>query len=197
MGGGVWSWRPIPQRAPSGPHPGIPATQAQALVPGLLTRDADPEKDAAALERLALWALQRYAPVVAAGPPDELMLEVSGVGHLHGGEDAMLGDLVGRLARAGIDARAAMAATHGAARALARYCARPTLVIDNDVTPDALAALPIAALRLPAELVASLRRLGFERIGGWRPNHARPWRCALGRSSAAGSIKPTAAWPSR
>ena len=148
-----------------GLRPGMPATQAQALVPGLLTRDADPEEDAAALERLALWALQRYAPLVAADPPDGLMLEASGAAHLHGGEDAMLGDLVGRLARAGIDARAAMAATHGAAHALARYRARPTLVIGSDATPGALAALPIAALRLPAELVASLRRLGFERIG--------------------------------
>ena len=148
-----------------GLHPGMAATQAQALVPGLLTQDADPEEDAAALERLALWALQRYAPVVAADPPDGLMLDASGVAHLHGGEDAMLGDLVGRLARAGIDARAAMAATHGAAHALARHRARPTLVIDSDATPGALSALPIAALRLPAELVASLRRLGFERIG--------------------------------
>ena len=77
----------------------------------------------------------------------------------------MLADLVGRLAQAGIDARAAMAATHGAAHALARYRAQPTLVVDNDATATALAELPIAALRLPADLVAALRRLGFDRIG--------------------------------
>ena len=77
----------------------------------------------------------------------------------------MLADLVGRLAQAGIDARAAMAATHGAAHALARYRAQPTLVVDNDATATALAELPIAALRLPADLVTALRRLGFDRIG--------------------------------
>ena len=49
-----------------GLRPGMPATQAQALVQGLLIHDADPEEDEAALERLALWALKLYAPVVAA-----------------------------------------------------------------------------------------------------------------------------------
>ena len=148
-----------------GLHPGMPATQAQALVPGLVTYDADPEEDKAALTRLALWALKRYAPVVAADPPDGLMIDASGAAHLHGGEAAMLTDLVGRLTQAGINARAAMAATHGAAHAFARYRARPTLIVDTDATPGALRELPIAALRLPADLVANLRRLGFDCIG--------------------------------
>jgi protein ImuB len=39
---------------------GMPA-QAAALVPGLRLQDADPQADHAALERLALWALGRYA----------------------------------------------------------------------------------------------------------------------------------------
>ena len=148
-----------------GLRPGMPATQAQALVQDLLIHDADPREDAAALERLALWALKLYAPVVACDPPDGLMIDASGAAHLHGGEAAMLADLVGRLDQAGIDARAAMAATHGAAHALARYRAQPTLVVDNDATATALAELPIAALRLPADLVTALRRLGFDRIG--------------------------------
>lgn len=41
---------------------GMPATKAQALVPGLVIQDADTEADAEALERLALWMLQRFAP---------------------------------------------------------------------------------------------------------------------------------------
>jgi len=77
----------------------------------------------------------------------------------------MLADLVGRLTQAGIEARAAMAATHGPAHALARYRAQPMLVVDNDATVTALAELPIAALRLPPDLVIALRRLGFDRIG--------------------------------
>src|SRR5437016_4868204 len=49
---------------------GMPATKAQALVTGLVIMDADPAADATALERLALWALQRYAPIAAPDPPD-------------------------------------------------------------------------------------------------------------------------------
>jgi len=49
---------------------GMPATKAQALVQGLLTQDADPTADAEALDRLALWMLRRFAPIVA---PDALV----------------------------------------------------------------------------------------------------------------------------
>src|SRR5580704_199131 len=49
---------------------GLPATKAQALVQGLVIHDADPAADTEALERLALWMLQRFAPIVAADPPD-------------------------------------------------------------------------------------------------------------------------------
>ena len=69
---------------------GMPATKAQALVPGLIVKDAEPAADAEALDRLALWALQRYAPIVAADPPDGLVIDATGAAHLHGGEAAML-----------------------------------------------------------------------------------------------------------
>ena len=74
----------------AGLRTGMPAAKAQALVPGLTMRDADPAADAKALDRLALWALQHYAPVAAADPPDGLVIDVTGAAHLHGGEDAML-----------------------------------------------------------------------------------------------------------
>src|SRR5450631_1317809 len=103
---------------------GMPATKAQALVPGLIVRDADPAADAKALDRLALWALQRYAPIVAADPPDGLVIDVTGATHLHGGEDAMLKGMVERIAASSITARAAIANSWGAAYALARTAAR-------------------------------------------------------------------------
>ena len=154
-----------PAARAAGLHAGMAATQAQALVPGLLTAAADAPADAAALGRLALWAWRRYAPVVAVDAPDGLMIDASGAAHLHGGETALLEDLVGRLGRAGIDARAALAATYGAAHALARHRAKPVLVVAEAATGDALAELPIAALRLPAGLTAALARLGLTRIG--------------------------------
>jgi protein ImuB len=47
----------------------MPATEVQALVAGLIVRDAEPAADAGALDRLALWAFQCYAPIVATDPP--------------------------------------------------------------------------------------------------------------------------------
>ena len=143
---------------------GMPATKAQALVTGLVIRDADPAADAAALERLALWALQRYAPIVAADPPDGLILDVTGAAHLHGGEEVMLAEMIARLGAAGIAAHTAVADHWGAAHALARYAAQPSLIVPPDKSIAAIAPLPIAALRLPRDMVDDLRRLGFESI---------------------------------
>lgn len=67
---------------------GMPASKSQVLVPGLQSFDLDPAGDAAALGRTALWSL-RYAPIVAADPPDGLIIDTRAADHLHGGEEAM------------------------------------------------------------------------------------------------------------
>ena len=77
----------------AGLRTGMPVTKAQALVPGLIVSDADPAADAAALGRLALWALH-YAPVAAADPPDGIVIDITGAAHLHGGEEALLKGMV-------------------------------------------------------------------------------------------------------
>ncbi len=53
-----------------GMHVGMPAATAQALVQGLMIFDADPHADGETLERLSLWALLQYSPVVAMDPSD-------------------------------------------------------------------------------------------------------------------------------
>lgn len=143
---------------------GMPASKAQALVQNLAVMDAEPVADAEALDRLAVWVLLRYAPIVAADPPDGLVIDTTGADHLHGGESAMLTDMVERLAASGITARAAIADSWGAAHALARFGARPVLVVPPGMNATAIKELPIAALRLPRETVASLRRLGLDHI---------------------------------
>ena len=82
---------------------GMPATKAQALVSGLVVQNADPSGDRQALERLAVWAL-RYAPMVAADPPDGLVIDTTGANHLHGGDEIMLRGMIDRLAVSGIAA---------------------------------------------------------------------------------------------
>lgn len=146
-----------------GLHVGMPATKAQALVKELIIMDAEPDADAAALERLAVWVL-RYAPIAASDEPDGLVIEASGASHLHGGEEPMLRDMVERLSSAGIAARAAIATTWGAAHALARFSKRIIFVAPSNDT-NVILALPIAALRLDPAIVATLRRLGFNSIG--------------------------------
>ena len=108
-----------------GLHPGMTLAQAQAMVPGLVVREADPAADAAALQRLAWWCL-RYAPLVSTDPPDGIWpngiwIDVTGTAHLHGGETALLRDLTSRLLAQGLNARAAIADTPGAAHAVARF----------------------------------------------------------------------------
>ncbi len=148
----------------AGLRPGMPVAKAQVLVPGLIVRDAEPSADAEALDRLAVWLL-RFAPIVAPDPPDGIVIDSTGADHLHGGETAMLDGLIGRLAVSGVTARAAIADTWGAAYALARYAARPTIIVPPGHGQSVLEALPLSALRIASPAVEGLRTLGFERIG--------------------------------
>jgi len=107
---------------------GMPVTKAQALTPGLIIKDADPAADAKR-RTPRLWALQTYAPIVAPDQHDGIVIDVTGAAHFHGGEDAMLKGMVERNATAGIAARAALAGSWGAAHALARFAARPAIII--------------------------------------------------------------------
>jgi protein ImuB len=77
----------------------------------------------------------------------------------------MLEGIIARLAASGITARAAIADSWGAAHALARTSARPTLVVPAGDSTKTLLDLPIAALRLPNTMVEDLSVLGFARIG--------------------------------
>jgi len=142
---------------------GQKATDALALVPELITDEADPEGDLASLDALVDWCV-RVSPAVAADPPDGLLLDITGVAHLWGGERAMLDDLLARLARQEIPARAAIAGSAGAAWALARFGEDRT-VVPPGAEADWLAPLPVTALRLEPETAAQLIRLGLARIG--------------------------------
>lgn len=143
---------------------GMALAKAQALVPGLIIMDADSRADAEALERLALWAL-RFSPIVTPDPPDGLAIDTTGADHLHGGEAVMLTAMVQRFAAAGIEARAAIADTKGAAHAFARFTRKATVIIPPGEGEPLLRRLPLAALRLEASVITGLQTLGFERIG--------------------------------
>ncbi|TWD51105.1 protein ImuB [Agrobacterium vitis] len=143
----------------------MPLTKAQALVAGLTIRDLDSSADLQGLHRLALSVLQQVSPVVAPDAPDGLVLDTTGVEHLHGGEDAMLHTLLERFDGMGVEAKAAIASTWGVAHAVARFSGRRISIIAPGQEEEALYPLPIAALRLDRNTVDGLAVLGFERIG--------------------------------
>ena len=102
---------------------------ARAICPHLLTAPAEARKDAEALLALASWASLRYSPTLNVDGDDGLWLDVTGVAHLFGGEAALLADLEGRLARAGLTAQLALAETLGGAHALARFARSSPIIV--------------------------------------------------------------------
>ena len=160
----------------AGLHPGQALADAQAILPEVALHPAAPAADAAWLRRLALWA-HCITPLPALDPPDGLLLDLTGLAHLQGGEAALAEAILARFARAGVTARLAIAghadtaaalARAGTAAALARAgtaAAAAPLLVPEGGERAAIAPLPLAALRLPAATIAALHRLGLRRIG--------------------------------
>ena len=117
-------------------------------------------------KKLALWA-QRWGPWSALDPPDGVIVDITGAGHLFGGEARLIADARARLAARGLAARLAIASTAGAAWALAHYGTANghggAILDPGELQP--LFDLPVAALRLDGDVLLLLRRLGLKRIG--------------------------------
>ncbi len=77
----------------------------------------------------------------------------------------MLSLLAEHLALHRLGSKLAIADTPGAAHAIARYGGQPINIIAPEQHADALAFLPVEALRIAGETAAGLRRLGLDLIG--------------------------------
>ncbi|MGO6842664.1 MULTISPECIES: Y-family DNA polymerase [Rhizobium] len=160
-----WVSAADPAARKAGVHVGMPAAKAQALFQGLRMIDADLAADAAALERITMWALSQYSPIVAIDPPDGIVMDTEGADHLQGGEERMLTSIANRFRAKGLTARVAIAETWGAANACARAISRETVIVPRGETVRAVEKLPLSLLRLPEKIVGDLRTLGFRAIG--------------------------------
>lgn len=181
---------------------------ACAAVPDLVSAPAEPEADLKDLKSLALWG-ERFSPAVAADAApglEGLSLDMTGGAHLFGGEAAVLADLCGRLEKAGIPVRAAMADTLGCAWAIARFGGKARAVIPAGGAREALIDLAVAALRIEPAAVQLLGRFGIRRIGQLyalpRAGLARRFRSNLGlavvqRLDQALGISPEPLQPER
>ena len=120
-----------------------------------------PERDSEALLALAYWC-GRYSPTLNVDGTDGLWIDVTGVAHLFGGEAAMLHDIETRLRGLGFRAYIGIADTLAAAWALARFQGHPQARPRED---KSLHSLPVEGLRLSADTITLLKRLGLTRIG--------------------------------
>lgn len=155
--------------ASEGLAPGMTLASARAIYPDLRAEPLDPAADAALVQRLADWC-DRYSPLVAVAGSDRLVIEATGCTHLFGGEKAMLTDARDRLCRTGLSVRAALAASPGAAIALALHGSQDCVVSERRGLSTALADLPVSALALAEggmdrEALTGMHRVGLHHLG--------------------------------
>lgn len=174
----------------AGIGPGLPLADARALFPALKAVEAEPEADLAALDQLAEWAT-RWTPWTALEGLDgiggaALWLDIAGCAHLFGGEEALVRDLLDRLGGLGLCARVGVGDTKGAAWAACRFLDpdRPFAIIPEGAGRQILPSLPVAALRLDAATVETLRRLGLRTIGDLLALPRGPLATRFGRTVA-------------
>ncbi len=135
---------------------------AQAIAPAVTPREEDPTAEQARLAALGHWAL-RFTPLVALDPPQGLWLDITGAENLFGGEEALLARVLAGLSKLGHHAEGAAAGTAPLAAALAQ--AAPGTHAPSGQEAEALAPLPLFALRIPVPILGALRRLGLEQLG--------------------------------
>ncbi len=141
---------------------GMMLADARVIIPGLQVLDDKPDLMDKLLKRIAEWCI-RFTPFAAVDPPDGIILDVTGCAHLWGGDDLYVNDIVDRLKARGYHVRAAIADTIGAAWAVARY-AEQTRIISKGQHREALLSLPSSALRLEADTIERLHKLGLRQI---------------------------------
>lgn len=172
-----------------GVRAGQTVAEAQALASGLLVEHVSERALEGALARVA-EALSAVGAVVAValkgeprreaslarrrwdGPWDTVWLDVTGVAHLHGGEEQLVTEVLARVTSLGHAARAALASGPRMAQALARHATASQhargaarVVIEPGREREAMAPLPVYALPIEREVAAFLVRLGVLHVG--------------------------------
>ena len=166
--------------------PGLTLADARARHPALEAVEADPQAEAKLLERLADFCA-RFTPLVALDGADGLMLDVSGVAHLFGGEAGLAAEVEARLKAQGFCVALGLADTPRAASALARYSSQR-------IAPAGLSGagfaklyyeMPVAALGLDEQTNADMARAGLRRIGDLAHRPRAPIAARFGAEAIA------------
>ncbi len=159
---------------------------ARALVPELTVREIDRPLLEAAFADFADWQ-SNASPLVAVMNEvsvfGDLVLDITGVAHLFGGERPMLRLLLTRLRDLGYTVAGAIAPTIGSAWAVSHF-ARSQVVEAADLEA-VLDPLPVHALRLSEAQIAGLTQMGLKSVGQLRPRPRKPLQARFGISLLA------------
>ena len=142
---------------------GMPPAAASALASDLALVPRDFPAEAAALERIAAWAIQ-FTPAVSLAPPAAVLLEIAGSLTLFGGLKALWNAVAEGLRTLGYTARIACAPTPLAAQ----WFARAGLAVrlrHADALEVSLPDLSIEAMDLGNDALALLQNVGAATIG--------------------------------
>ncbi len=152
----------------SGARIGMPLSEARSLVgrsrkfAGHHVFEHQAAADLRVLQQLAMDC-QRFSPIVglpADSSPGSLLLDVSGLTHLFGGDDGLRNHVHQYFQSLGYLVSTAISKTPGKAWALARYANLGSEPSCDDV----FERLPVAALRLQEATVDTLQQLGVQSI---------------------------------
>ena len=159
---------------------------ARAMAPGLNVQEINRPALEAAFADFADWH-SNASPMVAvmtdAAAFGDLVLDITGVAHLFGGEGSMLRLLLKRLRDLGYTVAGAIAPTIGAAWAVSHFAR--SQVVQGDNLETVLDALPAAALRLSQPQIAGLTQMGLQNIGQIRPRDRKALQARFGLSLLA------------
>lgn len=132
----------------------------------------DPAADRKSLEKLAGWC-DRFSPTVGIEDnksPETLLLDATNLAQLFGGEESLVNQVERGFNRLHLKAHIGLADNIATAWAITHYGlknagSRSTIIPAGDGL-SSLEPLPIAALRLPDDVMQTLFRLGVEKIEG-------------------------------
>jgi protein ImuB len=150
----------------AGIAPGMTLPQARALMPGLVARGRDEECERAAQEAL-LEVAESFSPRIEDAGEGVVYVELDGHARLGGGKDAvrdLARDMIRAAEKAGLPARAGVAASKLSARVAAGLPESPTVVPEGEEARF-LAPLPLEKLAPQMEIAATLDRWGLTTIG--------------------------------
>ena len=156
----------------AGARSGMSVADARALIPGVVLHEVDPATCLHSLEELCLRA-GRFSPLAgietvcpAVSQAETLLLDITGCELVFRGEQNLLRQAGESLHKIGYRVCAAIAPAIGAAWALAHYGSHGSNVASTrEDLIHALVSLPVVALRVEHDALASLAQLGIESIG--------------------------------